>query len=610
MQLKSVNVKNRPPIKNFEIDNLSNVVVLAGPNGIGKTRLIQQIINLLQNPNPDPTLSICVEATSPEEIKSWGRESLNTLNPNDSMTLRQHIQRNRRRGKFVSSIINFDSSRTFEQVQPFAWNWNFQDPLAEEIGWNLLSNPFKNRYQDTIHALYKKIGYYRTEISHRYEKLRIEGKTEMPIEQVDPLEKYKNVFSLLLSPKKLEDIPLSNPMIQYSDNGQILPIESLSSGEREVFTVVFDLLLHEPSDCIIFFDEPEVHLHPELNFRLLRALETVGERNQFVFCTHSPDIITQSLNHTVVFIKPRYEDENQAVSVTIQEEKATALSLLGQNLGVIALGKKIILIEGSEASLDKQTYGEIIGSLFPQYVLVPCGGKQTIYSFSKIIENVLSKTLWGIDFFMISDHDSSLPEDAMNGLVEKSANRLAFLPRYHLENYFLDEKIISKMFANMEPQDSWLRDESRIRERLKQLAKDSIPYTIQLELDSFIRSKVGEICLNVKGTDGLDLNTYLNSLNDAFLQEQVRINSAFSFDPIKEHIEKEWMSLTSDIEKDNEEWKKKIPGRVVVNKLSNLTRIGPGRFKSLYIHQAEKDNFTTFDEIINIFNKFDRAQTV
>jgi energy-coupling factor transporter ATP-binding protein EcfA2 len=388
------------------------------------------------------------------------------------------------------------------------------------------------------------------------------------------------------------------------EEGQLLPIDSLSSGEREVFSTVLDLLLHEPSDCIIFFDEPEMHLHPELSFRLLRTLKNVGERNQFIFCTHSPDIITESLDYSVVFIKPREGDENQAVCVRKDEEKATALKLLGQNLGVIALGRKIVLIEGIESSLDKQTYGEIIGTLFPQYVLVPAGGRQTILSFSQIIDDVLSKSLWGIDFCMISDHDSNLPEDVMADFVLKSSKRLAFLPRYHLENYFLDENIIAKMFEKMVPEDNWLRSPEQINEKLKQIARESVPYAIQLGLASSLRSKVGLIDFSVKGTEGLSLEEYLSRLEGPILKEQKRVNSALDRDDVKDFVGKKWNLLTDLLDKDNDNWKKIILGRVICHKFSSLAKIDRGRFKTMYINQAKEEDLAPFEDIIDIFKNF------
>lgn len=605
MRIVDINIKQKPPIENFEVSDLSSIVVLAGPNGIGKTRLMQQIINLFQNPRSDPSLSVRIDATSQDEIDKWGKNSLSTLDSTDSNILQQHLQKSRRRGKWMSSIVNFDSSRTFGTIQPFQWSWDFRDPFEEKIGWNVLFNPLQSRYQDTIHALYRKIGYYRTEISARYDKLRKAGEKTMPIDPTDPLKKLKDVFSSLLSPKELADIPLNNPKLQYmEEEGQLLPIDSLSSGEREVFSTVLDLLLHEPSDCIIFFDEPEMHLHPELSFRLLRTLKNVGERNQFIFCTHSPDIITESLDYSVVFIKPREGDENQAVCVRKDEEKATALKLLGQNLGVIALGRKIVLIEGIESSLDKQTYGEIIGTLFPQYVLVPAGGRQTILSFSQIIDDVLSKSLWGIDFCMISDHDSNLPEDVMADFVLKSSKRLAFLPRYHLENYFLDENIIAKMFEKMVPEDNWLRSPEQINEKLKQIARESVPYAIQLGLASSLRSKVGLIDFSVKGTEGLSLEEYLSRLEGPILKEQKRVNSALDIDDVKDSVGKKWNLLTDLLDKDNDNWKKIILGRVICHKFSSLAKIDRGRFKTMYINQAKEEDLAPFGDIINIFKNF------
>lgn len=605
MRIVDINIKQKPPIENFEVSDLSSIVVLAGPNGIGKTRLMQQIINLFQNPRSDPSLSVRIDATSQDEIDKWGKNSLSTLDSTDSNILQQHLQKSRRRGKWMSSIVNFDSSRTFGTIQPFQWSWDFRDPFEEKIGWNVLFNPLQSRYQDTIHALYRKIGYYRTEISARYDKLRKAGEKTMPIDPTDPLKKLKDVFSSLLSPKELADIPLNNPKLQYmEEEGQLLPIDSLSSGEREVFSTVLDLLLHEPSDCIIFFDEPEMHLHPELSFRLLRTLKNVGERNQFIFCTHSPDIITESLDYSVVFIKPREGDENQAVCVRKDEEKATALKLLGQNLGVIALGRKIVLIEGIESSLDKQTYGEIIGTLFPQYVLVPAGGRQTILSFSQIIDDVLSKSLWGIDFCMISDHDSNLPEDVMADFVLKSSKRLAFLPRYHLENYFLDENIIAKMFEKMVPEDNWLRSPEQINEKLKQIARESVPYAIQLGLASSLRSKVGLINFSVKGTEGLSLEEYLSRLEGPILKEQKRVNSALDIDDVKDSVGKKWNLLTDLLDRDNDNWKKIILGRVICHKFSSLAKIDRGRFKTMYINQAKEEDLAPFGDIINIFKNF------
>jgi hypothetical protein len=135
------------------------------------------------------------------------------------------------------------------------------------------------------------------------------------------------------------------------------------------------------------------------------------------------------------------------------------LHLIGQSIGVISLGKKIVLIEGTSSSLDKQTYGSLVGTDHPELVLVPSGGKESITSFVEAFETVLNKTVWGVDFFMLCDGDSlaSVPGD-------KAGDRLRILPRYHVENYFLNEHVLARVFEQLdEPEDSWLRDPTKIR---------------------------------------------------------------------------------------------------------------------------------------------------
>lgn len=50
MRIRSIEVKNHPPVLDFAVDQLSDVIVLAGPNGVGKTRLIEALNQKFQNP--------------------------------------------------------------------------------------------------------------------------------------------------------------------------------------------------------------------------------------------------------------------------------------------------------------------------------------------------------------------------------------------------------------------------------------------------------------------------------------------------------------------------------------------------------------------------------
>ena len=215
-------------------------------------------------------------------------------------------------------------------------------------------------------------------------------------------------------------------------------------------------------------------MHPELLTRLISTLRRAGESNQFILVTHSSELISSSLDETVLFLTPPKQnpeaaaDPNQAVRIEPRSEVTTVLHRLGQSVGVVSLGKRIVLIEGADSSLDKKTYGRIIDDQFPNLVLVPTGGKAGIQAFAQTSAEILEKTLWGIQFFMLTDRDSSALQD------QTQTHNYRVLSRYHLENYFLDAAVLSQCFADIEGPESWLRSPDGIEDRLRVLAKENL----------------------------------------------------------------------------------------------------------------------------------------
>ncbi|HET9137596.1 MAG TPA: ATP-binding protein, partial [Candidatus Kapabacteria bacterium] len=298
MRLKSIYAQNVPPVKLFQINDLSDVVIIAGPNGVGKSRLLQSLLTFVQNPTRNTqthNFKLIVEATCKEESQSWGKSFLDTTNNADAELLKETLQQNKRRGHWKSGVLFFESDRSLQQVQPFAFTWEFADPYEENIGWNSTFGGIKSRYQDTVHSIFKIIEHQKRGIANMAIRLKSEGKTAMNLEFEDPIAIFKDAFSQLLSPKKLLNPSAQTQQLEYEYQGKTFNISNLSSGEREVVNIVFDFLLRKPDNCIVVFDEPELHLHPELSYKLIQTLKSVGENNQFIFCTHSPDLISSSL---------------------------------------------------------------------------------------------------------------------------------------------------------------------------------------------------------------------------------------------------------------------------------------------------------------------------
>src|ERR1700733_720758 len=607
MRLSAISAQDAMPVRRFEGADLADTVMIAGPNGVGKTRLIDAVVNALRSPGAGGSVVQAeVVSTNQAEQDAWGKAELDLTNPEGARRLTQMLQVGRKRTKWTSSLVNFESDRSIQQLQPLQWAWDMPDPDEESMGWDVTYGRMRDRFQDTVHSMFRLVEQQKQSIATRAIQLKREGRDSMQLGFVDPMAEFKRVFEMLLDPKRLADPQARLQKLQYIQGDQTFDFDSLSSGEREVVNIAFDFQLRQPRDCIVFFDEPELHLHPELSYKLLRTLRSIGERNQFILSTHSPDVISASLDQSVVFVAPSKESvdgsfENQAIPVTESDETNQALRLLGQSIGIVALGKRIVLIEGEESSLDKQTYGSILGDRHPDLVLVPSGGKHVVESFDTVYQAVLNRMLWGVEFFMLCDGDSAPPH---SGTTDRAVTegRLRRLSRYHLENYFLDEQVWSETFATFEPPESWLRDPAQVRAKLREIASGFVSYAVALAASSSLRRKVGNVDLmpkDVHGKSSADTQALFRTVAEA---ELGRVSAVLTGDEVRREVEETFTKLETALERDSDEWKALIPGKQVLAVFAAQAQVSLPRAKTLYIGQAAKSQQNPFQEIIDLFD--------
>ncbi len=425
----------------------------------------------------------------------------------------------------------------------------------------------------------------------------------MSLNFTDPLDPFREAFSQLLAPKVLNGINLQGNSLRIKDEGVEITENGLSSGEREVLNIVFDFLLRKPSDCIVFFDEPELHLHPELANKLLNTLKTIGKGNQFVFCTHSAELISSNLDNSVIFIQPRINGaDNQAVKVSIENETYDALHAIGQSIGVVSLGKKIVLIEGQQSSLDKKTYLQILKGNFPNLVLVPCEGKYTIQSFGNVAGSVLEKTVWGVEFFLLSDRDA-FPKELKEKIEKRNLEKkIKSLSKYHLENYFLDENILAEIFSEMEEEGSWLRSPEKIKQEMKQIAEGRIGYSTALSVSKLLRDSVGNIDVMVKGCDKANLEMLQELFVVVAQKELARVQTVLDSTTVQEKVNTYYTDFSNSLETDD--WKNDVPGKQVFKIFCTKAKMEEDRLKTLYIQKALAKENGPFSEILNIFREF------
>lgn len=585
------------------MSGLSNRIVIAGPNGVGKTRLLDAIIQELMNPQFTGN-RVRVAATCEEEVSTWqNRRELDLGVAPDYGFLQQTLQQQRSRKSFQSSLIKFESNRTVQRLTALPFQFEFPDPDAEQISWDSGLQTMESRFQDVIHTIVKKLARQDQGIANRARQLKREGKDSMGLEFEDLLESFRRAFSALIPGKRMVDISKQEQTLTYEEDGETRPFDTLSSGEREVVIVTFDFLLRQPRDCIVFFDEPELHLHPELSARFLRTLQNVGRNNQFVLSTHSPDVISASLQDTVVFLAPPNhgglpEDQNQAIVVGEDDPTNLALRALGQSLGVIALGKRIVLIEGTNASVDKLTYEALAGNLGLDLVFAPSGSRTVGINFTELFEDVLSKNLWGVEFFVLSDGDGQIGQT-------EGAEQWRRLPRYHIENYYLDEKVWARVLLQLEGSESSRSNSDHIRAMLRDIAKGHLARAVGLRVTSDLAQRVGRISILPKNSHDKNADELVALFDAQLVAERTRLAGELDMDTVEKLIRAEHDRISKAIADDTEEWKKLIPGRPIVNSFAGAIGLKQGHALRLYLEQAELGSETSpFAEIEEILSGF------
>jgi predicted ATPase len=71
-------------------------------------------------------------------------------------------------------------------------------------------------------------------------------------------------------------------------DGSIVPLPSLSDGERAVLLIFAEVALRAPEDGVVLVDEIEQHLHPRWQRAALEGLAALVPHAQFIFTTQSP----------------------------------------------------------------------------------------------------------------------------------------------------------------------------------------------------------------------------------------------------------------------------------------------------------------------------------
>lgn len=169
-----------------------------------------------------------------------------------------------------------------------------------------------------------------------------------------------------------------------------IELEARSKGFQWFFSFYLVFLVESEEghkDAILLLDEPGMHLHPTAQQELVQFFETLSDKNQLIYSTHSPFLIDGEHLHRV---RPVTEDGlgNSHISVeSWPKDRETIFPLqaaagYAMVRGLFAHGKNV-LVEGMSDyyylhALSQQCATSNRISLPPDIYVTPCGGTKMV----------------------------------------------------------------------------------------------------------------------------------------------------------------------------------------------------------------------------------------
>lgn len=95
----------------------------------------------------------------------------------------------------------------------------------------------------------------------------------------------------------------NNSSLVFQQDRDILQMEHLSSGEKQLLLILIKTFLQEKKPSILLMDEPEISLHISWQHKLITAIRKLNPNCQIILTTHSPSIFAKGWGDKVTFIE-------------------------------------------------------------------------------------------------------------------------------------------------------------------------------------------------------------------------------------------------------------------------------------------------------------------
>ncbi|MES2215224.1 MAG: AAA family ATPase [Pseudomonadota bacterium] len=238
----------------------------------------------------------------------------------------------------------------------------------------------------------------------------------------------------------------------------------LSSGEKELISLGSEILdfihqvetlkLSENSEksSLLLFDEPNVHLHPDAQYKLMQLLVelTKNQKIIIIITTHDTAILSalsECGDAHVHFMKT--QDAKFIEFKSISNELKSILPIFGAHpLSNVFNQKPILLVEGED---DERIWQEVVRSSKGKIKLWPCvaGGVDVQKQYEDITSEIIEAVYDDAKSFSLRDGDNKQNSGNQPSKIDDLKNVIRFrLTCYSAENLILSDDVLESLGTN------------------------------------------------------------------------------------------------------------------------------------------------------------------
>ena len=266
-----------------------------------------------------------------------------------------------------------------------------------------------------------------------------------------------------------------------------------------------------------------------------------------------------------------------------EESEISVLRDLFGYSGFVGISRRVVFSEGDAASADRKTFTSLFPEQADEVKIIPVGSASNLYRINRAILSLLESNFARCEFYLIRDRDY-LSDQAVAKHSAIAPGRLFILKRNQIENYLLDEEVLSYVLKSVFQKQ---RTVAEVRAALFKIAQESsAAFLRDMVVTRYAELYQQEDCSVGNHSQMMSATTATGEPNTAVLdplrfvlrervadvnREVAQRLQPHTLDAIFDTCQKQVVSAL-DLSKDD--WKKLFPGKFILQRFAKEHDLG------------------------------------